>query len=321
MQQLVLDSSKLNDWQKCPRYYLYRHHLGWQSETISNHLIFGSAVHVALEHLLLNGYDNNAVIGAYEAFLADYRKTFSEEQDEIFEPKTPQNFFLVLMAYANYYKRDLDNYEVLYTEIAGTVAINGEDHIALRMDSILRDRKSGKVFSLEHKTASSTYQWADQWPLSIQVGTYTHALNCLFGQNEVDCVTMNGLFIGKAKQSWKDLLTTGKTKNKLPYEFIREPLKKSKDQMQVWLSRVNWLFEEIKYHTNAINNTDAWADEVLGYFPLNSNSCLDYGKLCEFHPFCCAWPNPLKRANDVPIGFVKEYWNPLDKPAKKEIAL
>lgn len=319
--ELVLDSSKINDFLKCPRYYMYRHEFGWQSEIISNHLIFGSAVHIALEHLLLNGYDNNSVINAYELFLSEYRKSFGEETDEIFEPKTPQNFFHILMAYASHYRRDLDDAEVLYTEIAGTVAINGEDSIALRMDSILRDRKSGKVFSLEHKTASSTYMWAEQWLLSIQVGTYTHAMNCLFGQNEVDCVTMNGLFISKAKTSWKDINTIGKTKNKLPYEFIRERIAKSKDQMQVWLSRVNWIFDEIKYHTKGIKTNDCWDDEVLSYFHINSNSCLDYGKLCIFHPFCIAWPNPLKRQSDVPIGFIKEYWNPLLKPAKKEISL
>lgn len=319
--ELVLDSSKINDFLKCPRYYMYRHYLGWQSETISNHLIFGSAVHVALEHLLLNGYDNNSIMGAFDLFLAEYRKTFSESQDEIFEPKTPQNFFHILNAYANNYKRDLENFEVLYTEIAGTVAINGVDSIALRMDSILKDRKSGKVFSLEHKTASSTYLWSQQWLLSIQVGTYTHALNCLFGQNEVDCVTMNGLFISKAKNSWKDINSTGRTKNKLPWEFIREPIAKSKDQMQVWLSRVNWLYDEIKYHTSMAGGDDARNGEVLGYFPLNSQACSDYGKLCIFHPFCIAWPNPLKRCDDVPIGFVKEFWDPLAKEAKKTIAI
>lgn len=319
MSELILDSSKLNDFLKCPRYYFYRHHLGWQSEITSNHLIFGSAVHLALEHVLLNGYDNNSIIGAYEVFLGEYRKTYNEDQDEIFEPKTPQNFFLLLKAYCDHYKRDLTNYEVLYTEIAGTVAISADMVIALRMDSILRDRRNGKVYSLEHKTASSTYLWSDQWLLSIQVGTYTHALNCLFGSDEIGSVIMNGLFIKKAKGAWADLHTKGNTKYAMPWEFIREPVARSKDQMQVWLSRVNQLVSTIELHSNLL--PDDYERPVLQVFPLNSCACLDYGHLCEFHPFCCAWPNPLKRCQDVPMGFKIEHWNPLAKPAKKEIAL
>jgi len=317
--ELILDSSKINDFLKCPRYYFYRHQLGWQSEITSNHLIFGSAAHIALEHLLLNGYDNHSILNAYELFLTEYRKTYGEHQDELFEPKTPQNFFLILKAYAQKYKNDLNDYEVLYTEIAGTVAISSDYVIALRMDSILRDKKSGKIFSLEHKTASRTFLWADQWILSIQVGTYTHALNCLFNPGEVDCVRMNGLFIGAGKTAWRDLLSTGFTKNKIPYDFIREPIKKGKDQMQVWLDRVNYIVGEIHMQTDLIS--DYAEQEVLRIFPLNTCACLDYGHLCEFHPFCCAWANPLKRCSSVPMGFKQEFWNPLAKPAKKEIAL
>lgn len=314
---MILDSSKLNDYLRCPRYFFYRHHLGWQSEETSNHLIFGSSVHLALESLLLG----NSVQASFDTFLEDYRKTYQNpEMDDIFWPKTPENLFVILDAYAKYYKKDLIDNEVLYTEIAGTVAINESDSIALRMDSILRNHKTGKVFSLEHKTASSFYLWAEQWLLSVQVGTYTHALNCLFPIEEVEGVTMNGILFGKAKNAWQDIFNQ-KVPKKLPWDFDRVTIKKTNDQMQVWLHLVDYLVAYIEAELQDIENGDIVCSEVLTTFRMNPTACQSYNKMCEFHPFCCSWPNPLKKCHNVPVGYKIEFWNPLAKPAKKEITI
>ena len=63
------------------------------------------------------------------------------------------------------------------------------------MDTILMDRSDGTFFSLEHKTKQGTIdrQWRMEYPLSVQVGTYTHALYCLFPISKVRGVVINGL--------------------------------------------------------------------------------------------------------------------------------
>ncbi|MBU2249242.1 MAG: PD-(D/E)XK nuclease family protein, partial [Gammaproteobacteria bacterium] len=100
--QNKIDSSKLKDFKRCPRYFFYRHVLGWQSQTPNNHLVFGSAWHEAMEYLLLNGYGDNSVIEAFDKFLAYYRQSFPPETDEMFKAKTPDNAFWTLAQYANY---------------------------------------------------------------------------------------------------------------------------------------------------------------------------------------------------------------------------
>jgi hypothetical protein len=52
-------------------------------------------------------------------------------------------------------------------------------------------------------------------------------------------------------------------------------------------------------------------------FPRCTTSCATFGT-CDFHPYCSAWPNPLERAEQPPIGFTEYHWNPriLEETAK-----
>lgn len=313
----IIDSSKINDFIKCPRYYFYSHILGWKPEGVNNHLLFGSAFHLALEHLMTNGYDD--VVGAYNKMLGRFRTKISPEEDELFEPKTMNNALIVLAKYAKKYYDDLQTFNVLHTEIAGSVSIGLNRQVYFRLDSLIKDLKSGRISSIEHKTGSSTYLWLDQWMLSIQIGTYTHVLNCLYPGEELDSVIINGVFFFKAKGAWKDLNTTGETKLKLPYDFIREKIRKTKDQMEVWLWTVNYFYGEILRHMEKLEK-----DENLGVmecFPMRHVSCRDYNRLCEYHNFCTAWPNPLHRCDQVPLGFHQEFWNPMEEEAKLTVTL
>ncbi len=51
----IVDSSKLQDYMMCPRYYFYRYVLGWVPEEPNHDLIFGEAWHVSIAHLKLYG--------------------------------------------------------------------------------------------------------------------------------------------------------------------------------------------------------------------------------------------------------------------------
>jgi len=298
-----VDSSKLNDFIRCYRFYFYCHLLGWKPDSPNNHLEFGLAWHLPMEYLLLNDYSQNSIIDAYDLFEASYRMEFSPETDEMFGAKTPANAFVALSNYTDEYADDLDKYLVKYTEIAGSVSIAENRSLFFRMDSILENNSSGLVSSLEHKTGSRVWQWGEQWPLSIQVGTYTHVLHCLYPADKIDCVWMNATFFLSRKKD--------------PIEFLRLPVKKTLNQMAVWFYTVNYLFEQIEINMEALDKCEE-DDSIMTAFPINPSGCQKWGRICEYHDFCTAWSNPLKRCQQPPLGFVTRFWDPTEAEAKHE---
>ena len=93
---LINDPTKVKDFMACPRLYFYQYTLGWRPEQPNNHLHFGTCWHTAMEYLLLNGYEVESVVKAHELLTAQYREVFNPETDVLFEPKTPDNAFIVL---------------------------------------------------------------------------------------------------------------------------------------------------------------------------------------------------------------------------------
>jgi CRISPR/Cas system-associated exonuclease Cas4 (RecB family) len=57
----VLDATKLQTYMRCPRKFFFNYVLGWKSEIPSNHLVFGSAWHMAMEVLLDKGYNSRGL--------------------------------------------------------------------------------------------------------------------------------------------------------------------------------------------------------------------------------------------------------------------
>lgn len=296
----IIDSSKLNDFITCPRQFFYRHLLGWSSTAPNNHLVFGVAWHVAMEHLLLDGYDKTDE--AYDMFLRNYREELPEGSDCLFEPKTPARAKLALQEYADKYRSDLSEYDVLYTEIAGTVPITPAIVFHFRMDTILRGVNGYK--SSEHKTKGGSFaaNWLTQWQNSTQIGTYHHVLYCLYPQDEVDGITLNGAGFLKTK-----------------FDFQRFPFKWQKDRMQVWLNTVNYYVKELDVELACLMNSSP-DDDTLKAFPLRPTSC-DKWFGCPYIDYCSSWPNPLRDCDEPPIGFEIKFWNPSEQPHTHEMKL
>jgi len=214
----IIDSSKLQDYVTCPRMFFYRHVLGWRPEGVQFDLIFGEAMHAALETLYRYGFGN--AFGpqhtqtvrdlAYARFLEVYRGSFGEETDDDRVAKNPYSAAEAIEGYCVEYQNDLDRYEVFAVggqpcvEVSGFVPISNSQRLYFRQDAILRDKSNGKLFCLEHKTASRGGRiWAAQWDLSIQVGCYTHALYSMFDRNEVWGARVNGIIFLKRSQQYE----------------------------------------------------------------------------------------------------------------------
>jgi len=319
----IKDSSKLDDYLRCHRFYFFRYILGWDLDFPAHDLLFGEAYHKAREHQLLHGYDD--VAGAFEAFNNCYRLHFAPEEDEIYKPKTPTAVLNALMKFAEERYADLVDNEVVVidgqkmTEISGTVPIDENRVLHYRMDSILRRLEDGMIFSWDHKTTAEKYilgrQWADQFFLSIQNGTYTHCLYCMFPIEQVLGIEFCGTGFA--------FLSRGSANRSSGYHATlrRVPAFKTPEQMNAWLWTVNNLLDEIERDMDKLFHCTE-NDAVLMAFPMNGTSCTDY-RGCQYHDYCLSWPNPLRQCYEPPLGFIEKFWNPAERESsvKKDLKI
>ena len=317
----IKDSSKLDDYIRCPRYYFYHHLLGWSADGPEHDLIFGEAFHHAREHQLLFGYDD--VQGAYEAFIKVYRKEFPPETDNLYIPKVPAAILHALKQFAELFKRDLIDNEVVeldgekMTEVAGTVPVDEKRVLHYRMDSIMRRKEDGMIYSWDHKTTSGKWIHDARWDrdlfLSIQNGTYTHCLYCLFPIEQVLGVEFD--------KTGFEYLKKGSANRPAGYHVTtrRVPAYKTPEQMNTWLWLVNTILDEIERDMECLSHCTE-SDEVLMAFRQNPKACSDY-RGCEFHDYCLAWQNPLRCCYEPPLGFITRFWNPMEREAtvKKDL--
>jgi hypothetical protein len=299
----VLDPSKIQEGMSCERQFFYKYILGWRSTKPNNHLVFGKAWHKAQEHLLLNGYEDRHVLGAFTKFLDEYRKEFPEDTDMEFHPKSPENALKALGKYVERWPRDLAECDILYTEIGGSVMLTEDVMLYFRMDSILKDREGLMYFSREHKTGSRiSRQWSDQWLLKVQIGTYTHVMKCLFPPEEVKGVQVSGTFFKKTK-----------------IDFERLPVWKTNDHMMVWMWNTLAWVDRLNHNLNVLGDCTE-DDQVLMAFPMNTENCTKYFG-CPYIDFCQAWPNPLRKCGEPPMGFHVDFWDPREEEVTHKMEL
>jgi hypothetical protein len=289
--------------------FFYEYVLGWRSARPNNHLHFGKAVHLAMEHIILHGYRVQAVMEALEMFNEEYRGEFPESTDELYLPKTPPRFFDMLITYLKQYSEDAARYEVYKTEIGGTIALSDRHTMAFKMDTILFDKYTQKYCSLEHKTKGGNYigdTYKYDFMLSTQVGTYTHVLRSLFPADQVSEVIINCLCFKKTK--------------KPEYILERFPIPLSDANMQVWLTNtLGWidLIEQDYIKLSQAKDTDS----VMNCFRLNGRSCTNWSRTCTYHDFCRAWPNPVEKEDCLPLDMKIEHWNPLEEELTHKVEL
>jgi hypothetical protein len=284
----------------CPRQTFYRYILGWVNERPNKDLIFGSAWHLAMETILRKGIRPESIIEAYQIALDYYRnRGFDEETDLGRFPKIPG---VIPEALARYTSRwSLDKFEVLYTEIGGTVPISIEPLrlMHFKIDAIVRNLTTDKISAFEHKTGTKhSRAWEQEKKMSVQTGTYNHVLYCLFKPEDVWGVIVNGTFFRATKSGvvWDE------------NSFVRVPCRKEPDLMQAWLVNTNDWY--MSYEDDIYQLDRATPDqEALHCFRMNTEACSKYYG-CAYLDFCLSWPNPLRRCEYPPQGFKVEFWDP-----------
>lgn len=290
----VLDSTKLQSFASCPRSYFFEYVLGWRNDRPSNHLVFGSAWHKALEYLYKNGLKMENVAPAYDQFIEVYRRDWPESTDDWFGGKTPEAALKALVQYISKYASDVYKYKVLATEVVDRLPLNPDQEIVVKLDAVLQDVDTEKIYILEHKTGSSAGQWwARQWHLSLQVGAYIAACNYFYDREETPAI-IDGAFFLKSKCA-----------------FNREIVMRDTRSLSAWYNSVSSIIEGIEREFSVLSLDDP-KEVVQKSFPQNPVSCEKYGG-CQFYDLCLGVANPLSLAQESmpPIGFKEEWWNPL----------
>ncbi len=291
----VQDSTKIDCYQLCPRKYFYTYILGWRPDELSIHLLYGSAFHLAMESLLKHkaeGYQDKHIVEAFDIFLEDYRKNFEPEQDDANHPKNPER---TLDALLKFVAKDKDkDYKVLYTEVCGAVPLSEEFALYFKIDSICLGPEG--YFTFDHKTTTrNSLANRSQFDLSVQSGTYTHALYCLYPEDEVYGHKIN--FIALKRKTAK-----GDT------EVLTIPVKKTPELMAAWQWNTLYYLNMLQWDLDNLSKCSR-DDLIMRAFPLNPSSCTKYG-LCPYHGFCSSRPNPLLVCDLPPPGFKVSHWDP-----------
>ncbi len=296
----IYDASKVNEYMMCPRRFFYRYVLGWTSESRSHDLDFGSAWHIAMEHLLLNGYGKDQILEAYAKFRNFYEAYWPIEDQAALElaPKTSSHALLALTSYVEKYLPH-DYFKVLYTEVSGSINVLNNRIMHFRIDAIIEDDTG--VATMEHKTTKTLERtFVDKWELDTQPNLYSHVLHCLFPDKHVKGVIINGACLHKQ----------GPRSKKPPAEFLRVPVYRSSEMMNTWIQNNEMWLAEIERDYDTLSG-ESDADSTMTAFKQNSTSCTDFWG-CRFHDFCISWANPLQYCHDVPTGFIQQYWNPAE---------
>jgi hypothetical protein len=303
----ILDASKLTTYMACPRKYFFGYILGWEPTIPNNDLVFGSAWHVAMEHLLLNGYTSNVVDEACELFFHHYRKELGPETDENFAPKNPANAMIGIGRYAANFAIEEKNYKVMHTEVAGRVKIGDNAILAFRMDCIRRDRDNGLIEVLDHKSSGRKISgWNRlQWQ-SVQLLVYMHVLYSLWDYNKIKG--------GRIRCTW--FYSKGRQ------EFDEELVEKSPVDMQSGLVDILTFYDYLMRDMYLFIDTCGDDEVAMPAFPRNPESCYKYGRICQFFDACNTWSNPLQHCEHVAEGYKQVYWNPLeDERIREEVDL
>ena len=306
----IIDSSKLSCFMECPRKYFFNHVLGWRSSFPNNHLVFGTAWHLAMEHLMRNKYTDASLEQAKLLFLHSYRQELPEQFDEDFSPKTPANAINAIDDYhQKYYKIDTNQYEVLHTEVGGIVLIGESMPITFRLDAILFDKSREIFIDCDHKTSQRKLSsWRELFSMSPQMIIYLHVMHCLYGSESKlpPEIQIRHPFFYKSK----------------PTEFEESQITKSVEQMEGLINSLQIYYDSLKVNMEILLQEDSPEDDTMQSFQQNLTSCFNYGRPCTYLNICNAWPNPLAHCGDgPPLSMKVEFWNPAEQPVREVIDL
>lgn len=192
------DNSQVLAYRECPLKWRNKYILGLekiQEGETEHDRNFGKAFHAALAM-----WWNQSPVGAniFKKFEQEYPVQLNE--DDL--AKTQGNGLILLERYLERYGSDHQRYEVLAVEERIDFKVGGKD-FCVKCDTVVRDKKYGQVYSLEHKTTkkSLTFNYWAQYNPNSQLCAQTAGVRAKYG--ECAGVIVDAMSLGFRKRAYK----------------------------------------------------------------------------------------------------------------------
>ena len=276
----IWDYTSISTFQTCPKKFYYRMIKDLTPLTTAPALLFGKALHMALETYYNN--TENRLEKAIEAFKANYVDSESDAK------RTTANAEKLLRGYAEVYANE--PFKVLSTEVGFSVPVeygSGKSFLLCgRLDALVDWQ--GALYVLEHKsTTMLASNYFFQFEMNMQVDGYIYAATQITGRRCLGAII-------NAMEVWKNVQKpTAKTKQ-LSDHYARDPQSRSEHQLKEYCEDLGLVVEDII------------KAEKLNRFPRNKQSCFNYNYKCPYWDIC-------KYGEDerlIEKNFRKERWEP-----------
>lgn len=305
----LYDNTRLTDFM-CPRYFYFRHELGWHEGPggrTKDALAFGSAWHDAMDKVweIFSGDPTENEKYVLEVALKAWEERWQKEgwplKGETLlkttRGRTPLTAKKMLEAYINE-RRALftdPTFKLLAIEKPFAVPLDPDRADLLycgRLDKVFE--LNGSIYIGEHKTTTAgTYtsksiirpDYKRTYEPNSQIDGYLYAANILFDGH------IAGAFVDAAliHRSNRD------------FDFI--PVERAREKLDAWRMETLARVEAIEM--------DRARKPSLGAFRKETSKCWDYRSLCQFHELCKNWSSPFDKR--LPAGFVVSRWSPAER--------
>lgn len=214
----VISRSSHEAFTRCPRrfYYNYLYQgTGFEPPSQATYLQIGLAVHKGMEVMLTPGVDEEGLYdrAAAEAVkewerltLPHYTLALEERNQKVMDELAEGAALVEALVRGWFLTRYVEFtrlYEVLMVEKEVRVSLSASITLAARADAVVRERLTGAIYVLNHKTtqdkATSTADWTEQWQNSIQMWTEALAMESVLGEPVQGCL-VEGFYKGYRKE-------------------------------------------------------------------------------------------------------------------------
>ena len=289
----VWSSSEIKDYQRCPRYSLFRKILGLTPDFPNHNLVFGTAWHLAQEHLANNKFSEDSIEGAYQDFLDFYRKYFSESTDLDYKGKNPGNASLGIQEMQKEGLKKMPSHKLVETETYGELPIPGIEGavVSYKIDIVWETPRG--IVAWDYKSGAAKFSWwVNEKHTSLQLRTYVFALFDIFGEEKVEGMIVKGSLFYTSKREHFDVL-------------VRPTLKETHN----WHNEIKRFFHTLQMDLDELAKAKRNLP-VLNAFPRCTSGCVAYNKICPYYDICFSNANPLVFSDMLPSGFKREYYDP-----------
>lgn len=273
-------------------------------------LIFGGAWHRAMDAVwtgMAAGHATSVIIDAgVAAFRTEWVAAGLPLDMDLttlrhYGARTPSRAHEMIVHYVHERRRLFDTKEIELVDIERPFAVplDPEDESLFyvgKIDKVVRRHK--KIGGIEHKTTTSYKKdggfknsFLDQYHLNAQVDGYLYALHMDY-PGEVGGVWVDAALVHKTEEGFK---------------FI--PVEKQIAALDQWLGETgDW----VKTIEADIAEAKDYPTQLpyMRPFKRRTENCVSFERTCSFLQICMARPNPI--GMDVPRGFTKEPWDPLE---------